>query len=117
MNSSSLKAILAGTATVLSLSVMAADPTVDPTNSRTELTPQQQGKRDLKTESKAEYKARKEIAEVNKDLDVADCKTAGLDSKDVRDCKRDAKENAKAAKQEAKEIYKNDKANIKAQTE
>lgn len=117
MRSSNLKALIASAAAVLSLSAMAADPTVHPTNSQTELTPQQQEKRDLKTESKAEYKARKEIAEVNKDLDVADCKTAGLESKDVRDCKRDAKDTAKAAKQEAKEIYKNDKAIIKSTTE
>lgn len=117
MRSSNLKALIASAAAVLSLSAMAADPSVDPTNSRTELTPQQQEKRALKTESKAEYKARKEIAEVNKDLEIADCKTAGLESKDVRDCKRDAKDNAKAVKQEAKEIYKSDKANIKAHTE
>ncbi len=113
----SLKAILVSTATVLSMSAMAADPSVDPTNSQTQLTEQQQEKRALKTESKAEYKARKDIAEVNKDLEIADCKTAGLESKDVRDCKAEAKSNAKAAKHEAKEIYKNDKANIKAQTE
>ena len=117
MHSSKLKAIIASAAAVLSLSAMAADPTVHPTNSQTEPTPQQQEKRALKTESKAEYKARKEIAEVNKDLEIADCKTAGLESKDVRNCKRDAKDNAKAVKQEATEIYKSDKANIKAHTE
>ena len=112
MRSSNLKAILVGAAAVFSLSAMAADNQTEP------LTPQQQqqDKRDLKTESKAQYKARKDIADVNKDLDIADCKTAGLESKDVRDCKREAKDNAKAAKDNAKDIYKDDKANIKAHT-
>lgn len=112
MHSTSIKAILASAATVLSLSAMAADPQ-DP------LTPQQQSQqleRDLKTESKAQYKARKDIADVNKDLEIADCKTSGLESKDVRDCKREAKDNAKAAKDSAKEVYKEEKANIKAHT-
>ncbi|MBC7701157.1 hypothetical protein [Aquabacterium sp.] len=116
-SSSSLKAILAITAASLSLSAMAVDKTIDPTNSQTEMTPQQQEKRDLKTESKANYKARKDIAEVNKDLEISDCKTSGLDSKDARDCKHSAKVGAKAAKHEAKEVYKGDKADIKAHTE
>jgi hypothetical protein len=70
--------------------------------------------RDLKTESKAEYKARKKVADAQEDLDVADCKTSNLDSKTERDCKHDAKQLSKDAKKEAKQIHKDEKADIKA---
>lgn len=73
--------------------------------------------RDLKTESKAEYKARKKVTEAQKELEVADCKTSGLDSKEERDCKKEAKDAAKDAKKHAKEIYKDDKSTIKANTQ
>jgi len=73
--------------------------------------------RDLKTESKAEYKARKKVAEAQQDLDVADCKTSNLDSKTERDCKHDAKQISKESKKEAKQIYKDEKADIKAMKE
>lgn len=112
----SIKTLLAATATCLSLSVMAADGTTtlpaDPGGTLTK----QEG-RDLKTHNKADYKANKKVAEANKDLEVADCKTAGLDAKDERDCKHDAKESAKATKHDAKEAYKDNKAAIKSRTE
>lgn len=111
-----VKTILAITATAFSLSAMATDNTVVPSSDQAQLRPEQQEKRDLKTESKAEYKARKKVADVNKDLDIADCKSSGLDSKEARDCKHDAKERASVAKDHAKEIYKQEDSAIKAQT-
>lgn len=71
--------------------------------------------RNEKTQAKAEYKAKKKVAEANKTLDVADCKTASLDSKELRDCKKEASIEAKETKREAKQLYKAEKADIKAQ--
>jgi hypothetical protein len=105
-----LKTILVTTAALFSLSAMAADPVDAPPP----LTKHEA--KDLKTESKADYKARKNITEAQKELDVADCKTSGLESKDERDCKKMAKDSAKDSKHTAKEIYKQEKADIKAQT-
>ncbi|HIV71835.1 MAG TPA: hypothetical protein H9903_12950 [Candidatus Aquabacterium excrementipullorum] len=109
-----IKTLLAATAAAFSLSAMAADTTLasDPGGTLTK-----QEARDLKTQNKAEYKANKKVAEANKDLDVADCKTASLESKDERDCKAEAKAAAKATKHDAKEVYKDNKADIKSRTE
>lgn len=106
-----IKYILAAGTLGLSLTMAhAADTTAPATEGK--LTSEQA--RDLKTESKAEYKARKKVADAQEGLDVADCKTSGLDSKNERDCKHDAKEASKAAKKEAKQIHKDEKADIKA---
>lgn len=111
-----IKALLATTATALSLSAVAADPsTTLPTDPGGTLTKQEA--RDLQTANKAQYKANKKVADANKTLDVADCKTAGLDMKDERDCKHDAKEAAQATKHDAKAVYKDNKADIKSRTE
>ncbi|RRR99990.1 hypothetical protein EIP75_23200 [Aquabacterium soli] len=109
-----LKTLLAATAAAFSLSAMAVDTNLanDPGGNLTK-----QEARDLKTQNKAEYKANKKVAEANKDLDVADCKTANLEAKDERDCKHDAKTTAKAAKHDAKEAYKDNKGDIKSRTE
>jgi hypothetical protein len=108
----SIKTLLATSAACFSLSVLAADPTTTlPSDPGGALTSQEA--RDLKTQNKADYKAHKKVAEANKDLEIADCKTAGLEAKDERDCKYDAKQNAKAVKQDAKEVYKDNKAAIK----
>lgn len=112
----SLKTLLATTAACFSLSALAADPTTTlPADPGGALTSQEA--RDLKTQNKADYKAHKKVAEANKDLEVADCKTAGLEAKDERDCKHDAKQSAKAVKQDAKEVFKDNKAAIKSRTE
>ena len=111
MMNASLKAILVTTAACLSLGAYAADETI--TSPTPPLTKQEA--RDLKTQSNAEYKARKDITEAQKELEVADCKTA-LDGKDERDCKHNAKEAAKESKRTAKDIYKQEKADIKSQT-
>jgi hypothetical protein len=108
-----LQAILVTTAAYLSFPAMAAAGDANPNTPG--LTKQEAS--DLKTESKAEYKARKKVTDAQKDLDVADCKTAGLESKDERDCKKDAKDSAKASKKHAKEVYKEEKADIKANTQ
>lgn len=111
-----LKTLLATTAACFSLSVMAAETTTTlPSDPGGALT--QKEARDLKTQNKADYKAHKKVAEANKDLEVADCKTAGLEAKDERDCKYDAKQNAKATKQDAKDAFKDNKAAIKSRTE
>ena len=109
-----IKTLLAATAAAFSLSAMAADTTLanDPGGNLTK-----QEAQDLKTQNKAEYKANKKVADANKELDVADCKTANLDAKDERDCKHDAKTTAKAVKHDAKEVYKDNKADIKSRTE
>lgn len=106
----SFKAILVTTAAAFSLAAYAADTAVEATPPLTK-----QEAKDLKTDSKADYKARKNITEAQKELDLADCKTSGLDSKTERDCKKAAKESAKSSKHEAKEIYKQEKEDINAQ--
>lgn len=69
--------------------------------------------RNERTQAKAEYKARKKVAEAHKALDVADCKTSSLESKDMRDCTQEAKAEAKQDKRDAKAIYKEEKAEIR----
>ena len=144
MIKTTLQAIVVATAAYVTLPAMAADDTTTPATTSTTTTTTttapspsasssvittlpptaagetpitRQEARDLKTESKAEYKARKKVTDAQKVLDIADCKTAGLEPKEQRDCKKEAKDAAKAAKKEAKEIYKEDKAEIKANTQ
>lgn len=75
----------------------------------TVLTPE--GK-DAKTHSKAEYKARKKVAEANKELKKADCETAS-DGMAEHACKKNARATAKQEKAEAKMIYENEKKDIR----
>jgi hypothetical protein len=72
--------------------------------------------KDLKTQSAGEYKARKNVAEANHDLDKADCKTDTTSGSAERACKKEAKANEKAAKAEAKQIHETEKDAIKANT-
>lgn len=69
--------------------------------------------KDLKTQSKGEYEARKDIAEANHDLNKADCEVSA-DGSAERACKREASALRKAEKAEAKQIYEQDKDAIKA---
>jgi hypothetical protein len=71
--------------------------------------------KDLKTESKAEYKARKNIAEANHDLNKADCKI-NADGAVERACKADARAQEKKEKADAKLIHKQETQDINAQT-
>ncbi len=112
MIKTTLQALLIATAAYAALPAIAADEVTPTTPSITK-----EEARDLKTESKAEYKARKKISDAKKDLDVADCKTSGLESKEERDCKKEAKDTAKSYKKHAKEVYKDEKADIKANTQ
>ncbi len=71
--------------------------------------------KDLKTESKADYKARKNIAEANHDLNKGDCKV-NTDGAVERACKADARAQEKKDKADAKLIHKTEQQDINAQT-
>ena len=71
--------------------------------------------KDLKTESKADYKARKNIAEANHDLNKADCKV-NADGAVERACKADARAQEKKEKADAKLIHKTETQDIDAVT-
>lgn len=74
--------------------------------------PSQEAK-DAKVHSKAEYKARKKIADANKDLNKADCETSA-DGMAEHACKKAARASAKKDKAEAQLMYENEKKQIKA---
>ena len=71
--------------------------------------------KDLKTESKGDYKARKNIAEANHDLNKADCKV-NSDGAVERACKADARAQEKKDKADAKLIHKTEQQDIDAVT-
>jgi len=71
--------------------------------------------KDLKTESKADYKARKNIAEANHDLNKADCKV-NSDGAVERACKADARAQERKEKADAKLIHKQETQDINAVT-
>jgi hypothetical protein len=71
----------------------------------------QEGK-DAKEHSKAEYKARKKIAEANKELNKADCETSSNGMAEHA-CKKNARATAKQEKAEAKMIHENEKKDIR----
>ena len=71
--------------------------------------------KDLKTESKGEYKARKNIAEANHDLNKANCKV-NSDGAVERACKADARAQEKKDKADAKLIHKQEQQDINAVT-
>jgi hypothetical protein len=75
--------------------------------------PLSQGAKDAQTHSKAEYKARKKIAEANQDLNKAECETSA-DGSVERACKKEAKASSKQDKAEAKTIYETEKQQIRA---
>ncbi len=69
--------------------------------------------KDLNTQSKAEYEARKDLADANHELNRADCEITA-DGSAERACKKEAKAVRKAQKAEAKQIHESDKQAIKA---
>jgi hypothetical protein len=71
----------------------------------------QEGK-NAKEHSKAEYKARKKIAEANKELNKADCETSANGMAEHA-CKKNARATAKQEKAEAKMIHENEKKEIR----
>jgi len=68
--------------------------------------------KDLKTQSEAQYKARKKVAEAQEDLNRADCKTA-LDGAAKRACEKTAKADAKTKKAAAKTVHEAEESAIK----
>lgn len=72
----------------------------------------QEGK-DAKETAKGEYKARKKIAEANKELNKADCEVSANGMAEHA-CKKHARAQAKEEKAEAKMLYENEKKDIKA---
>ncbi|MDP9125090.1 MAG: hypothetical protein M3N82_10910 [Pseudomonadota bacterium] len=71
--------------------------------------------KDLKTESKGDYKARKNIAEANHDLNKADCKVNSEGAVE-RACKADARAQERKEKADAKLIHKTETQDINAVT-
>jgi hypothetical protein len=71
--------------------------------------------KDLKTESKGDYNARKNIAEAHHDLNKADCKV-NSDGAVERACKADARAQEKKEKADAKLIHKTEQQDIDAVT-
>jgi hypothetical protein len=72
--------------------------------------------KDLKTQSTAEYKARKNIAEANHDLAKADCKVNASGAVE-RACKSDARAQEKKDKADANLIHKQETQDINAVTQ
>ena len=99
---------LAVIATSLCLSAGAADndkAATAPGLARTEA-------KDLKTQSEANYNARKKVAEANEVLNKADCKTA-LEGSAKRACEKSAKAAAKSHKADAKTVHEIEEKAIK----
>ena len=71
--------------------------------------------KDAKIMSTADYKARKNIAEANHDLNKADCKVT-TDGAVKRACEADARAQEKKDKADAKLIHKQEDQDINAQT-
>ena len=71
--------------------------------------------KDAKIQSTADYKARKNIAEANHDLNKADCKIAAEGSV-KRACEADARAQEKKDKADAKLIHKTEDQDINAVT-
>jgi hypothetical protein len=71
--------------------------------------------KDAKIESKGDYKARKNIAEANHDLNKADCKVSS-DGSVKRACEADARAQEKKDKADANLIHKTETQDINAQT-
>ena len=92
------------------LTAFAADPATaaDPALTKSEA-------KDLKTQSDAQYKARKNVAEANEDLAKGDCKVA-LEGSAKRACDKSAKASAKSGKADAKTLHEMEKQTIKDST-
>ncbi len=92
---------IAGLLAALLLPVHAAgdktDKTTEPAISRKEA-------KDLKAQSEADYKSRKNVVDAQAEQEKADCK-ASLDGSAKRACKSSVKHHAKGAKAEAKMVH------------
>ena len=92
--------------------VAVAQSTPNVIDSPTSPTLPSQAAKDAKTQSKAEYKARKKVAEANEDLNKADCEVSS-DGSVERACKKEAKATSKQDKAHAKTTYETEKKQIK----
>lgn len=70
--------------------------------------------KDLKTQSDAAYKAHKNVAEANHDLNKGDCKTGSPSGSTERACKKEARAIEKQEKADAKTQHESEKDAIKA---
>jgi hypothetical protein len=78
----------------------------------TTATPISQEAKDAKVESKGEYKARKKVADANKELNKAECEVSANGMAEHA-CKKNARAIAKQEKAEAKMIHENEKKVIR----
>lgn len=101
-------ALIITAASAFCLAAFAADPASEATLSKTEA-------KDLKTQSEAQYKARKNIVEANQDLNKGDCKTA-LEGSAKRACLKSARASAKSDKAAAKTLHEVEEQKIKEST-
>ena len=96
-----LSALVAVCAASFCLSTQAADATIAKDQAK-----------DMKTQSEAQYQARKKVADANEDLNRADCKTA-LEGAAKRACEKSAKATAKSDKADAKTLHETEEQRIK----
>ena len=75
----------------------------------------QEEAKDLKTQSEAQYKARKNVAEANEDLSKGDCKT-DLEGSAKRACNKAARAAAKRDKAAAKLLHEKEEQQIRDAT-
>ncbi|MBC7955156.1 MAG: hypothetical protein H7Y33_04700 [Cytophagales bacterium] len=75
-------------------------------------TPLSQAAKDAKVESKGEYKARKKVADANKELNKAECEVSANGMAEHA-CKKNARAIAKQEKAEAKMTHENEKKVIR----
>lgn len=111
MLKSTASALIIAAASAFCPAAFAADPgapSTDPALSKSEA-------KDLKTQSEAQYKARKNVAEANEDLNRGDCKTA-LEGAAKRACVKSAKASAKSDKAAAKTLHEIEEQKIKEST-
>ena len=112
MNKKLLATMIAAT---LSYGVASAQTTTPDDPMATKPAVPSQEAKDAKVHSKAEYKARKKIADANKDLNKADCETSS-DGMAEHACKKEARATAKQEKAAAQVIHENEKKEIKEGT-
>jgi hypothetical protein len=110
MNPKLLASLVAGAATSFCLFAHAADTA--PADSTAPALTKSEAK-DLKTQSDADFKARKKLADAKSDLGQADCKTS-TEGGVTRACKSGVKAEAKQDKANAKMVHESEKADIKA---
>ena len=109
---------MAAGAVCFGVAAQAAETDGSASSTQTPTTPQitHAEAKDLRTQSDAEYKARKKVAEANREPNKAECKTE-LEGGTERACKKSAKIEAKQDKANAKMIHESEKADIKAKAQ